>query len=70
VEELVTSVARFFLVQTDQSGENTTSDHKLYQMAIKYTKCIILNGQTHVDKNSLEERKKTKKHSSLNFFNA
>jgi hypothetical protein len=66
VEELVTSVARFFLVQTDQSGENTTSDHKLYQMAIKYTKCIILN----VDKNSLEERKKTKKHSSLNFFNA
>jgi hypothetical protein len=31
-------VARFFLVQTYQIGENVTDDHKLYQTAINYTK--------------------------------
>jgi hypothetical protein len=31
-------VARFFLVQTYQNGKNIPNDHKLYQMAIKYSK--------------------------------
>jgi hypothetical protein len=30
-------VARFFSVQTYQNGKNIPSDHKLYQIAIKYT---------------------------------
>jgi hypothetical protein len=33
-----TRVARFFLVQTYQSGKNVTNDHKLYQTAINHAK--------------------------------
>jgi hypothetical protein len=31
-------VARLFLVQTYQNGKNIPNNHKLYQMAIYYTK--------------------------------
>jgi hypothetical protein len=35
---LQSRVARFFLIQTYQIGKNITNDHKLYQMALNYTK--------------------------------
>jgi hypothetical protein len=40
-------VARFFLVHDTKTGKNVPNEHKLYQMAITYPKCLtnIPNGQ-------------------------
>jgi hypothetical protein len=40
-------VARFFLVQTFQIGKNITNDHKLYQLAIKYSNGLIITNIYH-----------------------
>jgi hypothetical protein len=34
-------VARFFLVQNTKKGRNIPNDHKMYQIAIKYTKLFF-----------------------------
>jgi hypothetical protein len=35
-----TRVARFFLVHDTKTGKNVPNEHKMYQMVIKYPKCL------------------------------
>jgi hypothetical protein len=38
-EEVVTRVARFFLVHKTKTGQTVPKEHKLYQVVIEYPKC-------------------------------
>jgi hypothetical protein len=39
-KQLSTRVARFFMVHDATTGKNVPNEHKMYQIVIKYPKCL------------------------------